>query len=257
MFSRIRLYANPSDSIRRGKILLSIQRLLLGLLLISAASSAAAGDSIPAFSASYDLFRDDTHVGESLLKTEKTNGRIEMQMITKPGGLLALFTSQQPVAESTMIRRRGDFRLHRVQLSISPGAPAEEIAVFDWKQSLLKVNRKSSQAQMPISKAVYDYLSIHWLAAQMSLADADDYKLKFYRNGSLFDSTLTRTGTETLEINGNKINTIVYEQNFKDSSRQLKYHYDENNLWLPVRIERSREGKKTTVLLLKSVSVSD
>ena len=234
-----------------------MRRPLLGLMLISAASCASAEGSLRTFSASYDLLRDDNHVGESFLKIEKTNGRIGMQMITKPGGLYALFTSQQPVAESTMIRRRGDFRLHRVQLSISPGAKAEEVAVFDWKQSLLKVNRKKRQFQLPLNQAVYDYLSIHWLAAQMSLADADSYELKFYRNGNLLDSTLTRTGTEMLEVNGKKINTTVFEQNFNDSSRQLKYHYDETNLWLPVRIERTRDGKKTTVLLLKSVSVGD
>lgn len=233
------------------------RRLLLGYLFISAACSVVADDSLPAFSAGYDLFRNDSHVGESFFKIEKTNNRISMQMITKPGGLLALFTSQQPTAESTLIRGRGDFRLSKVQLSVSPDRDPEEMAEFDWQKSLLKVNRKKQQHQVPLNEAVYDYLSIHWLAAQLSLADVDRYALKFYRKGKLWDSALTRTGTEILEVNGRKINTIVFEQSFDNSSRRLKYHYDQNNLWLPVRIERTRKGKKKTVLLLKSVTAND
>ena len=236
--------------------MLFMRLLLLGLMLISVATSTSAGDQLLAFSASYDLFRNDKHVGESFLKIEKNNARIGMQMITKPGGLYALFTSQQPVAESTLTRGRGDFRLSRVQVSINLSEDPEEVAVFDWKQSQLKVTRKDKQHQAPLNGAVYDYLSIHWLAAQLSLANADYYELKFYRKGRLWDSTLTRTGSEILEINGNKINTTVFEQNFDNSSRRLKYHYDENNLWLPVRIERTRKGKKTTVLLLKAITAN-
>lgn len=232
-------------------------RLVVGLMLISAASSSTASDSLPAFNASYDLFRNDQHVGESFFKIEKTDARISMQMITKPGGLYALFTSQQPVAESTMIRGKGDFRLSRVQIAINLRKDPEEVAVFDWQQSLLMVDRKRKQHQLPLRDAVYDYLSIHWLVAQLRLAGADEYELKFYRKGRLRDSTLTRKGTEILDINGKQINTTVFEQNFNNSSRRLKYHYDENNLWLPVRIERTREGKKKTVLLLNSVATVD
>lgn len=257
MFFKIKPYASRSTSKRADKMLVAFRRLLVGLSLILAASSAIAEDSLTPFNASYDLYRDDKHVGESFFKVEKTAGRIGMQMITKPGGLYALFTSQRPVARSTMIRGRGDFRLSRVQIAIKSGVDPEEVADFDWQQSLLRVDRKRKQYQLPLSEAVYDYLSIHWLVAQLRLADANFYELKFYRKGRIRDSTLTRRGVETLEIGGKKTDTIVFEHNFKDSTRRLLYHHDINNLWLPVRIERTRKGKKKTVLLLKSVDTRD
>ncbi|NNE62680.1 MAG: DUF3108 domain-containing protein [Gammaproteobacteria bacterium] len=238
-------------------MLLSIRGLLVGFILISATASVAADNSFSAFQATYDLFRDDKQVGESFFLTEKTDDRIDMQMITKPGGLYALITSQRPVTESTLIHTKGDFHLSEVRISVNRNLDPAEHAVFDWQKSLLTVNRNREQRQLPLSEEVYDYLSIHWLAAQMSLADADRYQLKFYRKGKLRDSTLTRTGTEILEIGGRKINTTTFEHTFKISSRQLKYHYDQKNPWLPVRIERTRKGKKKTVLLLKSVVTND
>ena len=257
MFIKIRSCINQSDSIMADNMQLSIRGLLVGFILISVTSSVTADNSLSAFRASYDLFRNDKQVGESFFQIEMTNNRIGMQMITKPGGLYALITSQQPLNKSTLIRTAGDFRLSKVLISVNPNQDPVESAEFDWQRSLLTVNRAGRQQQQPLSEAVYDYLSIHWLAAQMILADADQYQLKFYRKGKLRDSTLTRSGPEILEIGEKKMETIAFEQSFTTSSRLLKYHYDKKNPWLPVRIERTRKGKKKTVLLLKSVVTND
>ncbi|MCP4430040.1 MAG: DUF3108 domain-containing protein [Gammaproteobacteria bacterium] len=231
----------------------SMRRLLVALLLISMVSSFAADHSLSAFRASYNLFRNDKQVGESFLHIEKGNNRLSMQMITKPSGLYALITNLQPVTETTLIRAKGDFRLSTIRIFTNLNENPQEVVELDWQKDLLTSNRKSKQYQLPLTEEVYDYLSIHWLAAQMSLADADLYQLKFYRKGKLSTSTLLRSGTETLEINGKKIQATVFEQSFKGSSRHFKYHYDRQNPWLPLRIERTKKGKKTTVLLLKSV----
>ena len=232
-----------------------MRRLLISFLLVSMASSYADDDSLQAFRASYDLFRNDKQVGETYLVIEKGINRLSMQMITKPSGLYALITNLKPVTETTLVRTKGDFRLSTVRILTNIDDVPQEVVELDWQKAILTARRKNKQYLLPLSEAVYDYLSIHWLAAQMSLANSDQYQLKFYRKGKLMTSTLTRAGLETLDIGGKRIETTVFEQSFKDSSRRLKYHYDRQNPWLPMRIERSKKGKKTTVLLLKSVKL--
>lgn len=220
-------------------------------------SAKAADDTLKAFQARYDLIKNEKQVGETILQVEKSDSRLRWQMTTKPSGLYALITNKQPYSESILIRAKGDYRLSIVRNASSVKDPPQEVAKFDWKQSLLTAVRKKKQVKLRLSSAVYDYLSIHWFAAQMSLADVDRYELTFYRAGKLMKSTLNRTGTELLTIGDKTVQaTTVFEQIFEGSSRRLRYHYSQENLWLPLRIERNRKGKKTIVMLLKSLDVN-
>lgn len=231
----------------------AIQQLLTWLFLVSVASSNAADNPLTGFNASYDLFRNDKQVGESFFRVEKRENQLNMRLMSKPSGLYATVTDLQPVTETTLIRIKGDYHLSRVKIFANPEESPHEIVDFNWQKSSLTAKRKNGQYQLPLTEAVYDYLSIHWLAAQMALAEASQLRLKFYRKGRLMDSTLSRKGTEILEVLGKSIEATVFEHSFDGSSRRLRYHYDQQNPWLPLRIERSRKDKKTSVLLLKSV----
>lgn len=231
--------------------------LLTAILLLPLQSARADDDLLSAFQARYDLFKNDRQVGETILKVEKSDGQIRWQSTTIPSGIYALITSKQPYSESILIRAKGDYRLSSVRISTGIKESPEEIAEFDWQQSLLSARRKSKQIKLPLNGDVYDYLSIHWLAAQMSLAQADQYTLTFYRSGKLMQSTLVRTGTESLEIRGKTVEATVYKQSFEGSSRRLTYHYGQKNRWLPLRIQRNKKGKKATVMLLKSLESTD
>ncbi len=256
MFIKIKLSTRRLNLNRKFKIRACYYILLTGLILVPIAQTLATADALKAFHASYDLFKDDRQVGETILQVEKSDARIRWQMTTKPGGLYALITNKQPYFESILIRTKGDYRLSSVRNSLSIKNRPEEVAIFDWQQSLLTATRKSKQVKLRLSEAVYDYLSIHWFAAQMSLADIDKYELTFYRAGKLLKSVLTRTGTESLKIGDKTVLTTVFEQNFEGSSRRLTYHYSQDHLWLPLRIERKRKGKKATVMLLKSLDTT-
>ncbi len=252
MFIKIKTSIRPLILKRKFKIWAYYHLLLTGLLL-SMFSAMAADDTLKAFQASYDLFKNEKLVGEAILQVEKSDNRLRWHMTTKPGGLYALITNKQPYSESILIRTKGDYRLSSVKNSTSMRDSPQEVANFDWQQSLLTATRKNKQVKRRLSRDVYDYLSIHWLAAQMSLADADQYELIFYRAGKLIKSTLTRTGTESLTIGNNTVPATVFEQNLEGSSRRFTYHYGQENLWLPLRIERNRKGRKATVMLLKSL----
>lgn len=212
--------------------------------------------SLGPFQARYNLFKNDKQVGETTFEVKKIDGRIDFQFTTIPSGLYALVTSKQPYSESILIRTKGEYRLYSVRISTDIKDKPQEVANFDWQQSRLTATRKSKQVKLPLNENVYDYLSIHWLAAQMSLADADRFQLTFYRSGKLMNSTLVRSGIESLEVGGKTIQTNVFEQYFEDSSRRLTYHYDPKNPWLPLRIERNKKGKKATIMLLKSLQTN-
>lgn len=257
MFIEIKPFAKRLNSNRMLKKRHCYLFLLVAILLLPLQSAKADDDLFSAFQARYDLFKNDRQIGETILEAEKSDGRIRWQSTTIPSGLLALITSQQPYSESILIRTKGDYRLSSVRISTGIKESPEEIAEFDWQQSLLSARRKSKQVKLPLTGEVYDYLSIHWLAAQMSLADADQYKLTFYRSGKLMRSKLVRTGIESLEIGGKSVEATVYEQSFEGSSRRLTYHYGQKNRWLPLRIQRNRKSKKTIVMLLKSLETTD
>ncbi len=210
-------------------------------------------DNLKAFRANYDLFKNEKQVGETILQVEKSDSRLRWQVTVKPSGLYALVINKQPYSESIFIRDTGDYRLSSLRISTGINDVPMEVADFDWQQSLLTATRKKKQVKLRLTSDVYDYLSIHWLAAQLSLADADRYELSFYRSGKLMNSTLTRKASESLKIGDNTVQTTVIEQTFDGSSRRLRYHYSQENLWLPIRIERNKKGKKTTVMLLKSL----
>lgn len=252
LFIEIKSYIRRLNSGRQFKAGYCHQVLLIGLLLLPLHSVLADDDALNSFNASYKVFKGDKQIGEATLKVEKTLARVRWQMTTIPGGLYALITSKKPYSESIMRRSKGDYRLSSVKISTDIKDTPEETAVFNWRQSKMTAARKNKQVNLSIKNDAYDYLSIHWLSAQMSLAQANRYDLVFYRKGKLMNSTLTRTGTEALDIDGKTVNTTVFEQSFEGSSRRLTYHYDLKNPWLPIRIERNKKGKKPTILLLST-----
>ena len=100
---------------------------------------------------------------------------------------------------------------------------------------------------------VYDSHSIHLLTAQMLNQNLQQSEFYFYRKGKLSKSRLKRTGKSTIEINNKPIEVLVFELSSKSSGSILKIYYDPNKPLLPIKIVRTKPGKKTTIMLLESV----
>lgn len=231
-------------------------RLLLITLCLLPSAPVFSGDrEIAAFDVSYDLFRDNNQVGEMTLKAEKSEAQLRWQAITRPTGFYALLTQKRPYSESIQKRTEVDFRLASVRIATNRNKQPYEIAIFDWEQFQLTSMRKGQKNRfaLPEKANIYDYLSIHWLSAYMSLVNIDEYKLTFYRKGKLVQSVLTSMGTESLNIGRKMVQTKVFRQHFKASSQQLVYHYSFENPWLPLQIKSSEKGKKTVLMRLKSL----
>ena len=226
---------------------------MLALLLCLASVQAFSADrKITTLEAIYDLLRDNKQVGETRLTVARHEDRLHWQSITTAMGFYAWLTDKQPYAESIQHRIRDDFYLSSIQISASMKEPPEEVASFDWHQSLMTSTRKGKQNQQPLSDHVYDHLSIHWLAAQMRLTNVEHCQLTFYRKGRLIQSTLVKTANEWLIVGNKTVQTTVFEQSFESLNHRFTYHYSHENPWLPLRIKLERKDRKTILMRLKS-----
>ena len=55
------------------------------------------------------------------------------------------------------------------------------------------------------------------------------------------------------ELNKKQIEVFIFEQTTEGSRSKLKYFYDPQKPLLPIKIERTKPEKKTTIMLLRSV----
>jgi hypothetical protein len=117
----------------------------------------------------------------------------------------------------------------------------------------MQVLRKGKHASVALTTGVYDYQSIHLLAAAMQLQDLENATVSFYRKGKLVESRLIFRGKGSIEIGGKDIDARIYEQTTAGSKTRVKYFYDEKNPLLPLLIERRRGDDSPTTLKLREV----
>ncbi len=236
----------------RSHLNLSISFALL-LLIIPATAGAV---SLRAFSASYSLFSGGMHVANTKLSLEQTGDSWRLRLSTKARGIYAMFTKKQPVSETTFNLHEKGVRLRQIVTSDLGDEKKYELATFDWESGQLEVQRKGKQKQLPISEDVYDFQSIHLLAAAMRQQQLKSMTVDFYKRGKLVKSRFVYGGKGMVNIDGKKIESNIYEQVITRSNSKLKYYYDAENPMLPLRIETLESGKNSTVMVIQSVDWS-
>ena len=113
--------------------------------------------------------------------------------------------------------------------------------------------RKGKRSELEISDGVYDYQSIHLLAASMGKRQLDNSTIDFYRKGKLVKSRFVYSGRQNVDIDGESIEANVYEQVVGHSNSKIKYYYDAQNPLLPLRIEKLEAGESASILALREV----
>ena len=117
----------------------------------------------------------------------------------------------------------------------------------------VSVLRKGKHKQLALEAEVYDYHSIHLLAASMGMQQLDRATVDFYRKGKITRSELVYGGTENLDIDGKAVTASIYQQVIVKSSSQLKYYYAAENPLLPLRLEKRKPGKSPVTMTLRKV----
>lgn len=225
--------------------------LLLVLSLIPAVY--AADFSLRPFSASYDLHKGTRHIASTKLKLKRSGELWRWSSHTIARGVYAWFTRKQPYTETSFSQTDSEFWLSEILIADARKKKNAESARFDWVKGELEVFRKGKHRQLQLQAGVYDYQSIHLLAATMGQQQLEKMTVDFYRKGKLVKSSLVYLGQQNVDINGQILSANVYEQKMVKPSATIKYYYDAGYPLLPLRIEKLESGEKPTVLTLRQV----
>ncbi len=232
----------------------SRSRLSLLLLALSLIPAAYAADvPLRPLSASYDLHKGKRHIANTEIKLDRIGDYWRWSSLTTAHGIYAWFTRKQPYTETSFSQAGGEIWISEILITDARKKKNPEVARFDWNKGEMDVLRKGKREQLQLRAAVYDYQSIHLLAAVMGRQQLETTTIDFYRKGKLVKSELVYSGRQSLEISGQTRDANVYEQVTATSKSRIKYFYDAGNPLLPLRIERFETGEKPTILTLRQV----
>ena len=213
----------------------------------------AAESALRPYQATYDMYYGGMHVAITELTLEHRNEQWSWRTLTKARGIYRMFTKKQPFAE-TRFSLDGDAPLlSEIRLSDYGDERHYETARFDWNDGRMKVLRKGERWEVDLADGVYDYQSIHLLAAEMRRAQRKTSTVDFYRKGKLVKSRVVYGGRETVSIDGKQVTVDVYDQVVTRSNGKVKYFYDVDNPLLPLRVERIEPGNSSSVMTLREV----
>ncbi|MDH3446593.1 MAG: DUF3108 domain-containing protein [Gammaproteobacteria bacterium] len=225
--------------------------LLLATLL--AVPAVAADVTLRSFKASYDLFKGGMHIGTTDLRLQRSGERWRWSSLTRARGIYSWFTDKQPYTETTFSQGDSEVRLHEILIGDAGKDRNTEAARFDWNNGRLEIMRKGKQRQLQLVDGVYDFQSIHLLAAAMGQQQLTTATVDFYRKGSLVKSRLVYSGQDRVSVDGRSLEANVYEQIMVRSNSKIKYYYDTGNPLLPLRIEKLESGESPVILSLRGV----
>jgi hypothetical protein len=250
-YTMIRPYSKIRSSLAPD--LRVIQALALMLMLSLSVTAMAAEVPLRAFTASYDLKTKGMNIGITKLSLEPVNELWRWRLSARARGIYSMFVRNKPFSETTFSHNQDQVRLQQIVISDENDKDEYESASFDWNSGYMQVMRKGKRSSVALTTGVYDYQSIHLLAAAMQLQDLKNATVRFYRKGKLVESRLTFRGKGSVKIGGKDIEARIYEQVTSGSKTRVKYFYDQKNPLLPLLIERRRGDDSPTTLKLREV----
>jgi len=227
--------------------------IILLLTILLAEPGLAREITLAPYQASYSLYRGSLNVARSELSLERSGRYWRWRQTSKAKGIYSLISNKVLYAETTLLRLGNRYKIHNILLTDDGDGDRFENARFDWNKQQIDIQYKNKRYVETVPGEIFDSHSIHLLTAQMLKQDIQQSEYYFYRRGKLAKSRLKRNGKTTLEINNKPIEAIVFEQTSEGTGSKLKFFYDPGKPLLPIKIERTKPGKKTTILLLESV----
>ncbi|MFV2033065.1 MAG: DUF3108 domain-containing protein [Gammaproteobacteria bacterium] len=235
------------------KYIISISFLIVYHLI---AATPALADEVPItpYQASYKLYKGGIQVAKSSLLLEQSGRFWRWRLSTRPKGIYNLFSNKKPYSETTFSLLDGQYRIHNILLADEADDARYETARFNWDSRQVDIQRKGKRRIEDLPAQVYDFHTIHLLTAQMMKDGTQQMEINFYLKGEVLDAMITQTGKVTLEINGSKIETSVFQQTISGRKISSKYYYGPDSRLVPVKIEHTNSKGKTAIMLLNQVN---
>ena len=209
---------------------------------------------LQSFEADYFLFVAGLHVGNSKLSLTNSGNLWRWQTSSKPRGIYSVLTNKKPYSETTFSLISGRHLIQTILLSDEGDKNLYETAHFDWQNQQTKILRKKVTSTASLGGDVYDYHSINWLVANMMKTGKAELAVDFYLKGQILKSTVKRIDNQNFDRDGQTISAWVYEQTTAGSKSKLRYYFNPAKSLLPIKIEKLKPGKKTSILLLKAAT---
>jgi len=228
--------------------------LLTTLLLTIFLTTPAVATDIPltSYQASYALYLGGLNVANSELSLEQSGRYWRWRQISKPKGVYALLSNANLYSETTLLRLDDRYKIHNILVTDEGDDDRYENARFSWDNKKVDIQHKNKRYLETLPGEVFDSHSIHLLTAHMLKQDLQKSEFYFYRRGKLAKSVVIQAGKSKLEINKKPIDVWIFEQTIEGLNSKMKFYYDPDRPLLPIKIERTRPDKKTTIMLLQS-----
>ncbi len=235
----------------KARFVFSLRLLALALLPLPVLSGEL---TLRPFSASYNLYQGGMHLAISELELERSGSEWRFRMLTRARGIYSMFTRKKPFAETAFSISDDDkLRLREIVIGDAGTEENQEAARFDWGDGKLDVMRKGKRKQLELEGDVYDYQSIHLLAASMGRQQSDYATFDFYRKGRLRKSHLAYAGEHSITVSDESKTARVYVLTTDKSSSKIKYYYDAENPLLLLRLEKLESGESPQIMTLRKV----
>jgi hypothetical protein len=206
------------------------------------------------FKAQYALYKGGLHLANSEIILDRSNNFWRWSMTSKARSVYQLFSDSQPYTETILSLKPIGAKLYNILITDLKDREKFESVRFDWTTKTADIQRKSKHKIEFFSDPVYDYNSIHFLIAKMHSEGLVKTNFTFYRKGKLIQSNLEFKGKSIVEINEKSINANRYQQTLQSSKSTITYDYGIDNPLLPIRIERLHPSKKSSIMILQSVT---
>lgn len=227
-------------------------RIIFIILLLF--SSIANAFEPTAFKAQYAVFKGGLHLANSEITLDRSNNYWRWSMTSKARSVYQLFSDSQPHTETIFSLKPIGAKLYNILITDQKDRDQFESVRFDWTTKTVDIQRKGKHKIESFPGPVYDYNSIHFLIAQMQNEGLVNTTFTFYRKGKLIESNLQFKGESKVEINEKFIKTYRYQQKLESSKSVITYDYGLDNPIIPIRIERIHPNKKSSIMILQSVT---
>lgn len=234
----------------------TLPQLVIGLFLLvtNITPGIANGVKLQAFEADYSLHIEGLHVGNSKITLAQSDNLWQWQTISKPRGVYKILSDKNPYSETRFALVDGRHLIQRLLLSDEGNKNFHETAHFDWQTRKAQVLRDKVTSVLTVDEDIYDYNSINWLAANMMNTGKTEQTVDFYIKGQIVKSIVKRLDNQDLKAAGQTISAWVYEQTTEINESRFKYYFDPAKPLLPIKIEKLKPDRKTSILLLKSAT---
>jgi len=241
-----------------GKPLRYITGAILGwYLLVGNAIHAAEHIAIPAFTAHYELLRNDSMKLGEVKRTTVTqqNGTIAFESYSKTTGLAALFVKDRITERTTFTVDNNTIQPQDYLYDRKGGKRAREARLnFDWLEKSV-INAINGEAwQMEIPPGTQDKLS-YQLQLMLDLQSGlTKFEYPVADGGTLKQYRFTLQGEETIETPMGKIKTIkIIRERAADSKRKTTIWFARSLRYLPVRIRQGKSDDEYITLEIRKV----